>query len=96
MRIFIVMVVWLNYIVATIREICVIRVRFYVERYNVLWTFTLFTLHTLVLWRPETSATDKERLPHKVFIRLFLRHSLAAHRVLTLCSCMAHDLRKSP
>ena len=35
MRIFIVMVVWLNYIVATIREICVIRVRFYVERCNV-------------------------------------------------------------
>lgn len=28
MRIFIVMVVWLNYIVATIREICVICVRF--------------------------------------------------------------------
>lgn len=31
MRIFIVMVVWLNYIVATIREICVIRVRYYIR-----------------------------------------------------------------
>lgn len=35
MRIFIVMMVCQNYIVATIRDICVIRVRFYVERYNV-------------------------------------------------------------
>ena len=55
-----------------------------------------FLLYMLGAAEAFTSATDNEQLPHKVLIRLFLRHSLAVHRVLTLCSCMAHDLRKSP